>query len=365
MLKIQTPKNYQQESGILAQIGTYASEFGNHAFILAGQKAWKETGAIIEKSLTDSNISFTIKFIEYKCNLEKLRIVANEVQEKKSTLVIGVGGGTIMDCAKVVAELSNKLPLIQVPTIAATCAAWSPFSVLYNEVGAHIKSYPLTRYPEWILCDSDIIIKAPVRFLKAGIVDAAAKWYEFSPYLKTSDDVNLLLQLQVAKLTLDILKEHSEQAIKDNEQGKISKSFCHTVDACVALAGLANSVRDSAQRNGIAHAIHDSLTYIPDVLKWVHGEKVGYGLAIQSILEYPNPDDRMPLLNWLAHMGMPLTPEQLSSEISDDTLVEIAKRTKMKENSYKLMPFDISAEAILAALRESKSLSVFKREATN
>lgn len=356
MLKIQTPKNYVQEPGILSTIGSYATEFGQHAFIIAGEKAWQQTGATIEQSLAAANITFSVKFIGYKCNLEKLQQVAEQVKSEKATLVIGVGGGTIMDCSKVVAELADTLPVIQVPTIAATCAAWSPFSVLYNDMGAHVKSFPLTRYPEWILVDPEIIVKAPVRFLKAGIIDAAAKWYEFSPYLKTSDDVNLLLQLQIAKLTLDILLEHSDQAIEDNEAGKITKSFCHTIDATIALAGLANSVRDGAQRSGLAHSIHDSLTHIPDVLKWVHGEKVGYGLAIQAILEYPNPADRMPLLNWLARLGMPLTPAQLSADISDEVLVEIAKRTKIKENSYKLMPFDISAEAILKALRESTTL---------
>lgn len=359
MLKIQTPKNYLQESDILSQVGKYVAEFGNDAFIIAGEKAWQQAGATIEKSLQTANIKFNIKLVPYKCNLEKLTAVADEVKTLKSSVIIGVGGGTIMDCSKVVAELAGPLPVIQVPTIAATCAAWSPFSVLYDDKGAHIKSFPLSRYPEWILVDPEVIIKSPVRFFKAGIIDAAAKWYEFSPYLKTSDDINLLLQLQIAKLTFDVLVEHSDQAIKDYQDGKITKAVSHTIDANIALAGLANSVRDGAQRSGIAHAIHDSLTHIPDVLKWVHGEKVGYGLAIQAILEYPNAEDRIPLLSWLARLGMPLTPAQLSSVISDDTLVEIAQRTKIKPNSYKLMPFDISAEAILKALQESKSLATF------
>ncbi|RKS85976.1 glycerol dehydrogenase [Orbus hercynius] len=359
MLKIQTPKNYLQASDILSQVGNYVAECGQDAFIIAGEKAWQQTGAVIEKSLQAANVKFTVKLISYKCNLEKLTAVADEVNAQKSSVVIGVGGGTIMDCSKVVAELAGPLPVIQVPTIAATCAAWSPFSVLYDDKGAHVKSFPLSRYPEWILVDPKVIVKAPVRFLKAGIIDAAAKWYEFSPYLKTSDDVNLLLQLQVAKLTYDILVEHSDQAIEDYKAGQVTKSLSHTIDATIALAGLANSVRDSAQRTGIAHAIHDSLTHIPDVLKWVHGEKVGYGLAIQAILEYPNPQDRLPLLNWLARLDMPLTPAQLSSAISDETLVEIANRTKIKPNSYKMMPFDISAESILNALRESQSLIDF------
>ncbi|WP_392553511.1 iron-containing alcohol dehydrogenase family protein [Orbus wheelerorum] len=357
MLKIQTPKNYLQEPDILTKINSYVAEFGDKVYIVAGEKAWAQTQTIIEKSLTDANIQYQVDFYYGRCNAEKLQILAKKAVEFGANVVIGVGGGSIMDASKAISEYANQLPVIQVPTIAATCAAWSPFSVFYNLQGGHDKSFALTRFPEWILVDSNVLIKAPVRFLKSGITDAIAKWYEFSPYLKTSNDVNLLLQLQVAKLTLDILVENSDKAIKDNIDGKVSEAFSHTVDAAIALAGLANSVRDSSQRSGMAHSIHDSLTHVPQLASWVHGEKVGYGLAVQTILEYPNPSDRLPLLKWLARLDIPLTPAQLSTEITDEMLIEIADRVKVKPNAYKLLPFDVSPESIRKAMLESKSLA--------
>lgn len=359
MLKIQTPRNYLQEPDILTKIASYVSKFGDRVFIVTGEKAWQHTKNIIEKSLKDANIAYQIDFYYGRCNAEKLQQLAKKATEFGADVVIGVGGGSIMDASKAIAEYAHQLPVIQVPTIAATCAAWSPFSVFYNLQGGHEKSFPLSRFPEWILVDSNVLIKAPVRFLKSGITDAIAKWYEFSPYLKTSNDVNLLLQLQIAKLTLDILVEHSDQAIKDNIDGKVSQSFSHTVDAAIALAGLANSVRDSSERSGMAHSIHDSLTHVPELAKWVHGEKVGYGLAVQTILEYPNPNDRLPLLKWLARLDIPLTPAQLSPDITDEMLIEIANRVKVKPNAYKLLPFDVSVESIKKALLESKSLAEF------
>lgn len=359
MLKIQTPKSYLQEPDILTKLGEYTVPFGKNAFIVTGDKAWQQTKEIVEKSLNQSGIAFQVRMLSGKCNLEKLQKVAQEATSLNADVIIGIGGGTIMDCSKVVAELAAQLPVIQVPTIAATCAAWSPFSVMYNAQNGHEKSFQLTRYPEWILVDSNIIVKAPVRFLKAGIADAIAKWYEFSPYLQTSNDVNLLLQLQVAKLTLDILVDNSDQAIKDNQAGQVTEAFCHTVDAAIALAGLANSVRDSAQRSGIAHSIHDSLTHIPELQSWVHGEKVGYGLAVQMILQYENPQDRLPLLKWLARLDIPLTPNQLSPVMTDDMLIKVANSVKVKEASYQFIPFDISAAALLKAMRESVTLADF------
>ncbi|MBZ4346334.1 iron-containing alcohol dehydrogenase, partial [Mycobacterium tuberculosis] len=49
-------------------------------------------------------------------------------------VVIGVGGGTLLDSAKVLARRLG-VPLVAIPTIAATCAAWTPLSVWYSDAG--------------------------------------------------------------------------------------------------------------------------------------------------------------------------------------------------------------------------------------
>jgi hypothetical protein len=48
--------------------------------------------------------------------------------------VIGVGGGALLDSAKVLARRLG-VPLVAIPTIAATCAAWTPLSVWYSDAG--------------------------------------------------------------------------------------------------------------------------------------------------------------------------------------------------------------------------------------
>jgi glycerol dehydrogenase len=43
---------------------------------------------------------------------------------------------------------------------------------------------------------------------------------------------------------------------------------------------------------GVAHAIHNSMTHQQAFHHWLHGEKVGYGLAVQAILQHRDPVDR-------------------------------------------------------------------------
>jgi len=274
----------------------------------------------------------------------------------KAEGIIGLGGGAVMDTAKGTGELAGKLPVIQVPTIAATCAAWSPFSVLYNEQGGHDGSFPLHRYPAWILVDTEIIAAAPVRYLKAGIVDALAKWFEFSPYQhKDGNELGLSLQLQASKMAADVFEKYAAQAVESNRHQQVTPALIQTIDAVIALAGLANSVRDESHRIGVAHAIHNSMTHHKIFHRWLHGEKVGYGLAVQASLQHDNPHDRAPLLRWLTQMDIPLTPEALGIAGDLHLLEQLAAGVKIKPEAREHLPFATDNASLFKALKATRS----------
>lgn len=58
-----------------------------------------------------------------------------------------------------------------VPSVAATCAAVSAVSILYDHQGVYQEMYHLRAAPEVVILDSQIIAAAPVRWLSAGIGD--------------------------------------------------------------------------------------------------------------------------------------------------------------------------------------------------
>ncbi len=218
----------------------------------------------------------------------------------------GDWGGRVLDAAKAAASQLPAVTLVNFATQAATCAAWSPIAIIYNEQGGHLHSQPLGKMPELVLVDSEVIARSDVRYLKAGIVDALAKYYEFRPYQQHNpDDLALDLKVMTARQALDTFRQQGDAAILACQQQRVTPELVRVIDATIVLAGLANSVRDLLPTPGFAHAIHNRLTHLPELHHWLHGEKVGFSLLVQSLMEHDGVADAE-LLALLRHYDMPL-----------------------------------------------------------
>ncbi|WP_410014243.1 iron-containing alcohol dehydrogenase family protein [Sodalis sp. C49] len=359
MIVVKAPQNYLNEAGLINRIGDYVAPITRErVMIITSPRAWQATQPALEASFSAHGIGFQRYFLQGECTRATIAAFSAQAQAQDIRLVIGVGGGKVLDTAKGIAESCGQLPLITVPTIAATCAAWSPISVLYTEAGGHLNSMPLQRTPEWVLVDSAIIAATPVRYLKAGIVDALAKWYEFEPYLRRDDSsLSLVLKAQAAKLALDIFEQSGAQALADNEAGLATPVLARVLDGVIALAGMANSMRDEIPRIGVAHAVHNSMTYHPDLHGFLHGELVGFGLVVQSYLDDDRPDSlaaQAHLLQLLTLFSTPLTLRQLGiTDAIDQRIKQIALGVKISADNAARLPFALGTERIERALAKT------------
>ena len=134
-------------------------------------------------------------------------------------MVFGVGGGKALDTVKCLCITDDK-PVFTFPTIASNCAACTSVSIMYNSDGTFLKPNFFIRPAMHAFIDTEIIAKAPVRYMWAGIGDTYAKYYEACI---SSRDERLehftALGVSISVMCQKPLLEYGAKAYKDHKKG--------------------------------------------------------------------------------------------------------------------------------------------------
>ena len=115
------PGKYVQGRGELGKLGTYLSPLGKKAFLIVSASGKKRVEGPIEASLQGQECSAHYSIFNGECSKSEIERLLGEVQAEGCDVIVGVGGGKILDTAKAVAYYA-KLPVAIVPTIASTDA---------------------------------------------------------------------------------------------------------------------------------------------------------------------------------------------------------------------------------------------------
>lgn len=205
--------------GMLAKVGENAKEYGKRALILTYEECGFFAGTLdtIHASLKASGIEW----------VDDPGVTANPLlsqaekgvalcREHKLDMVIALGGGSVMDCAKVIAagvlyphELkkmvmfshsdvtsippTESLPTIMIPTLPGTGSEMNPTAVITDEE-SHQKSYVWTPclYPKVAIMDPELTRTLPAYQTACGALDIFAHVME--AYVNGDPSVNLTLQ---------------------------------------------------------------------------------------------------------------------------------------------------------------------------
>jgi glycerol dehydrogenase len=276
----------------------------------------------------------------------------------KQRLVIAAGGGKVLDLGKLVAHRAG-VPMITIPTTAATCAAWTALSNVYTDAGAFAYDVPLPSCPEIMVVDYSIIATAPRRTLVAGIGDAIAKWYEASVSSGSSQQTMVIAAVQEARILRDILLQKSRAALtqyEDAVDGVYLPEWREVVDANVCLAGVIGGIGGASCRTVAAHGIHNALTHLPEAYGTLHGEKVAYGILVQLRLEEMQGNQlaataRQQLLRFYQELGLPQTLGDLGlGDVSLRRLEQVAETACHESSDIHRLPFVVTPTQVLAAM---------------
>ena len=336
----------------LAQSGEAITRLGNNPLIVGGDRSVKIIQPHLQPLLISHNLKFTQANYGSDCSETSLANLRQALATQEVDLIIGIGGGKALDTAKLLAH-QCCLPIITIPTSAATCAAWAALSNIYSDQGAFLYDISLARCPELLILDYGIIKTGPPRTLVAGIGDAIAKWYEASVSSGHSEQTMIISAVQQARVLRDILFQKSTIALE--EPG--GETWEEVVDATVLLAGLIGGIGGAQCRTVAAHAIHNGLTHLSASHGTLHGEKVAYGILAQLRLEEMLQGNqlaataRQQLLKFYNQIGLPKSLNDLGlKEITLSELSHVAEVACNPNSDIHRLPFRVVPEQLVAAM---------------
>ena len=286
-------------------------------------------------------------------------IVAGYVREGQGAdLVIGVGGGSALDTAKAVAHRLAK-PFVAIPTIAATCTAWTPLSVWYDDAGRALRFELFPLASQLVLVEPSVLLAAPADYLRAGIGDTLAKWYEARVLCERESDLPLTAQLglAVSRQIHDVLLAEGPAALEAVARGESNASFLTVVDAVIAGGGLVGGLGERYTRLAAAHSIHNGLTVLPATEKFLHGAKVAYGILVQLALE-GREEELKRLDASLECLGLPRRLADLDVDLRQtDAIDAFIAHTLRPGESIHFLAGTVDADRLRRALRCVEGLS--------
>ncbi|MBA2517390.1 MAG: glycerol dehydrogenase [Solirubrobacterales bacterium] len=285
-----------------------------------------------------------------ECSPGEIDRVAAIASDFGADVVVGVGGGKALDTAKAVAHPAD-LPLVIVPTIASTDAPTSALSVIYDDDGAFLEYRFWGGNPDVVLVDTDVIAKAPVRFLVAGIGDGLSTWFEADASSTTrapamAGGAPLQAALTLARLCYDTLLEHGVPARQAVERKVVTRAVERVVEANTLLSGL------GFESGGLAaaHSIHNGLTVLHETHGFWHGEKVAFGVISMVVLEGRPTAVLQELVDFCLEVGLPVTLGDLGVDPDEVDLGKVAEAACAEGETIHNLPFAVDEAMVVDAM---------------
>lgn len=346
------PAQILKGNGALLQAEAAIAAMGKRPLIVAGDRTLAVVEPVLAPGAQNQGLALHRASYGGNCSENSLKALRQAVKTHQADVIWGIGGGKALDAAKLLAH-QCQVPVITIPTSAATCAAWTALSNVYSEAGAFKYDVSLPHCPNLLILDYSLVQTAPRRTLVAGIGDALAKWYEASVSSGSSEQTLAIAAVQQARVLRDILLQKSAAAL--DQPG--SPIWQEVVDATVLIAGVIGGLGGAQCRTVAAHAVHNGLTHLSASPTSLHGEKVAYGILVQLRLEEILQGNqlaaaaRQQLLKFYADIGLPTTLTHLGmANITVQELQTAAEIACAPGSDLHRLPFAVEPCQLMAAM---------------
>lgn len=343
------PNRYIQGQGELEKLGKYVLMIGKRVLILVDKSIKDIVLPYIQIGMND--MIYDMVEFSGECCMKEIERVHALMEEKQNDAIIGIGGGKTLDTAKAVGYFAHR-PVVIVPTSASSDAPCSAISVLYSDTGIFERYLYLPNNPNIVLVDTDIISKAPVRLLVAGMGDALATYFEARACYQ-SGAKNCIggrvtkAAMALAKLCYETLLNDGYEAILALKNKTCTKAVENIIEANIYLSGI------GFESGGLAaaHAIQNGLVAIKSTQTLLHGEKVAFGTIVQLVLEKAQYEEITEFIQFCKKIGLPTTLKDLNIiHYNSEDIMGVAKLACTSSDTISNMPFEVTIEDVYKAI---------------
>ena len=269
------PVNLLFGFGKVSLLGAETKRYGKKALVVTGRGSTKKTGLLgrAVRLLEEAGVDVVV-FDEVTPNpvSETVYTGVKRARENACDVVVALGGGSIIDCAKAVAfafcnegdifdyiygkrQGTKALPLIAVPTTCGTGSEGNCFAVLTNPETKDKKSLRnIVSVPKVSIVDPDLMTTMPDAVAASVMFDALCHCME--AYL--SKTTQPLVEIH-ALYAIELLGKYMVRAYRDHSDREAweNTAFASTLGGmCIHMAGVVAPHGMEHPASGLRNIVH-------------------------------------------------------------------------------------------------------------
>lgn len=353
---VRIPAAYIRGAGVLERVGEFCSKQAQKVLLIGGKQALQAVQEQLVASLKQHGVQVVgIEWYGGECTWNNISKISEIALNKGAELIITVGGGKALDTGKA-AAYKNNIPCITVPTIAATCAALTPLSIIHDEHGKYVENTNQSACPVGVFVDTAVIAKAPEKWLAAGMGDTLAKWYELrATTSKIPASSWTMGGINNGRICYEVIQKFGPGAKDAIEKQEVTDALEYTIDAIIFYAGMSSILGGDKCRGAAAHSVYFGFTNIPAAHDLGHGLLVGFGNLCLLALEGRSEAEIIEEIKLARGCGVPTKLSEIAS-LTEADLQKVAE-VAANANDMKNMPVDVTSQMVLEAIKLVDRLS--------
>ena len=295
------------------------------ALIISGTKSYAVAGKEVYDLLEQAGMNPHRVLVE-STTMKGITLIEEQLANLKPQILLGIGGGTILDIAKVSSSKQN-IPYISIPTTVSHDGIASSLASIKTVDKPHSL---MTQAPLAVIADIDVISSAPWRSVISGCGDIIAKFTAVKDWELAHIEKKEYYGEYAASLALlsaKVITDNASSIQPENDDG------LHVLIEALISCGVAMSIAGSSRPcSGSEHLFSHALDMISSNHA-MHGEQVGIGSILTAFIHGINWQQ---IKDTLKQIGAPITAKELGTK-DEDVIKALELAPTMRPERYTIL----------------------------